>query len=153
MNLKLIALGGLAFYLMTWVISFVTGPLIHNGILAEAYLATNSFWRPALTQVPPDMAALMPRWVVTGLSLSFVMAGLYGCFRPAIAGSGFARGAKFGLLMSLLVAATMASWSGFFNLPDKIWFWWIVEALFTYVICGGVLGWVADRWCAPTASA
>ena len=28
----------------------------------------------------------------------------------------------------------MASWSGFFNLPDKIWFWWIREALFSYVI-------------------
>jgi hypothetical protein len=47
------------------------------------------------------MAALMPRWVVTG---------------PVIAGRGFVRGAS-------------------------------------YVICGGVLGWVADRWCAPKASA
>jgi len=153
MNLKLIALGGLAFYVMTWVVSFVTGPLIHNGVLAEAYLATASFWRPALTQIPPDMAALMPRWVVTGLVLSFVVAGLYGYVRPVIAGHGFVRGARFRLLMVLLVAATMASWTGIFNLPDKIWFWWIVEALFSYVICGGVLGWVADRWCAPKASA
>jgi hypothetical protein len=153
MNLKLIALGGLAFYVMTWVISFVTGPLIHNGVLVESYLATASFWRPELTQVPPDMAALMPRWVVTGLILSFVVAGLYGCVRPVIAGHGFVRGAKFGIVLWLLIASVMGTWTGIFNLPDKIWFWWIVEAAVVYALAGGVLGWVADRWCAAKASA
>ena len=153
MNLKLIALGGLAFYLMTWVISFVTGPLIHNGALVESYIATNSFWRPALTQVPPDMASLLPRWIVTGLILSFVVAGIYGYFRPAIAGRGFMRGARYGIVLWLLVASVMGTWSGMFNLPDKIWFWWIVEAAVVYVVGCGVLGWVADRWCAPKASA
>jgi hypothetical protein len=58
---KLIVVGGLAFYAMTWILSFVTGPVVHNGLLLESYQATAAFWRPALMQPPPDMAALLPR--------------------------------------------------------------------------------------------
>lgn len=153
MNFKLIALGGLAFYVMTWVISMITGPLIHQGVLADAYLATASFWRPELTQVPPDMAGLMPRWIVTGLVHSFVIAAFYGYFRPAFDGSGFMRGFKFGVVLWLLFASLMGTWSGIFNLPDRIWFWWIVESAVVYALCCGVMGWVAGRWCPPAASA
>jgi len=153
MNAKLVVLGGFAFYVTSWLISFVTGPLIHEGVLAETYAATASFWRPELMQVPPDMAALMPRWIITGLIFAFVVAGLYGCFRSAIAGTGFVRGAKFGLLLSIFAAALMGTWTGIFNLPDRIWFWWIGETVVSFAICGGVLGWVADRWCGPSANA
>jgi len=152
MNTKLIVLGGLAFYVMTWVVSVVTGPLIHQGVLAQAYVETAAFWRPELMQVPPDMAALMPRWIVTGLIHSFVVAGLYGYFRPALAGTGFLCGAKFGIVLWLFAAALMGTWTGIFNLPDRIWFWWMGEFAVSMAICGGVLGWVADRWCAAPAS-
>jgi hypothetical protein len=151
MNLKLIALGGLVFYAMTWVVSMVTGPLIHEGVLAETYAATASFWRPELMQVPPDMVSLLPRWITTGLALSFVVAAIYGIVRPAIGGQGWTRGAKYGFGVGVLANAALATMSGVFNLPDVIWFWWIVEGLVVYTLGGAVLGWVGDRWCAAPA--
>ena len=146
MNAKLIVIGGLAFYAVTWILSFVTGPVIHNGLLMESYQATAGFWRPALMQQPPDMAALLPRWITTGLIYSFVVAARYGKVRPVFAGSGWMRGARFGFWMWLFATAIAMSYSGFFNLPDRIWFWWAVEGLVGLVICSAVLAWVTDRW-------
>ena len=152
MNVKLVLLGGLTFWLMTWVVSMVTGPVIHNSILMGDYQATASFWRPELMAVPPDMAALMPRWIATGLFLSFIVAALYGWVRPVVDGRGWVRGVTFGAGVFLLVAGVMASWTGVFNLPDRLWIWWALEALAVYVIGGAVMAWVADRW-APEARA
>jgi hypothetical protein len=151
MNVKLVLIGGLAFYVATWLLSMVTGPVIHEGVLAESYKATATFWRPELLQVPPNLVALLPRWIPTGLALSFIVAALYGKVRPAIGGHGLARGARYGFGVGLLSAGIAASWSGVFNLPDIIWFWWSIEGLAMYVIGGAVLGWVADRWCTAPA--
>jgi hypothetical protein len=63
-NIKVILLGGLALYAAQWVVSMVSGAIIHEGILTEMYQAHASFWRPELNQQPPDMAALMPRWMI-----------------------------------------------------------------------------------------
>jgi hypothetical protein len=146
MNARLIVVGGIAYYIVIWVLSFVTGPLIHNVVLEDAYRATAGFWRPALMQEPPDMAALLPRWIATGLLFSFILAALYGWVRSAIAGSGWKRGAKFGFGVFLLMVGVMASYSGFFNLPDRIWAWWGVDTLIGQVVGGAALGWAADRW-------
>jgi len=153
MNGKLILIGGLAFWIATWIVSMATGPLIHNGILLADYQALSTFWRPELMEQPPDMAALMPRWITTGLILSFIVAGLYGVVRGAIAGSGWLRGAKYGFGVSLVVVCVMLSYSGVFNLPDKIWAWWAVDTFAMYVIGGAALGWVADRWAPATPRA
>ena len=146
MNAKLIVGGGLAFYVVTWILSFATGPIIHNLILLDSYQATAAFWRPALMQVPPDMAALLPRWITTGLIYSFVVAALYGKVRPVFAGTGWMRGARFGFWIWLLGTAIAFMYSGFFNLPDRIWFWWAVEGLVGSLLGCAVLAWVADRW-------
>jgi hypothetical protein len=151
MNPKLVVIGGLAFYVATWLLSMVTGPVIHEGVLAESYKATAAFWRPELLQVPPNLVALMPRWIPTGLALSFVVAALYGKVRSAVGGHGLGRGARYGFGVGLLSAAIAASWSGVFNLPDIIWFWWCIEGLAMYTVGGAVLGWVADRWFAAPA--
>ena len=60
MNVKLILVGGIVFYAAQMIVSFATGPLLHEGILDEVYKAYAQFWRPELIQEPPDMAALMP---------------------------------------------------------------------------------------------
>ena len=146
MNWKLTFLGGIVFYAVTWLVSMVNGPLIHEGVLQEAYKATSGFWRPELMQVPPDMAALLPRWITTGLIGAFIVAALYGIVQTSLAGSGLARGVKFGFGVFLICASAMAGWSGVFNLPDKIWWWWTVDALTMYLVGGAVLGWAADRW-------
>ena len=145
MNLKLVAIGGIVLYLVTFAVSFATGPIIHNNVLKPTYKATPEFWRPELNQDPPDMKALMPRWVTTGLMTSFVLAGVYGAVRGAFAGPGWRKGMIFGFLLSLIAITFMASYSGVFNLPDKIWCWWAFESFFYWIPGGAALGWVGQK--------
>jgi len=146
MNWKLAILGGLVFYAATWLVSMVNGPLIHEGVLLESYKATAGFWRPELMQEPPDMAALLPRWIATGLVGAFILGALYGFVHPALSGPGVLRGLKFGLGVFLICGSVMAGWSGVFNLPDRIWWWWALDALAMYLAGGAAMGWAADRW-------
>ena len=142
---KLIILGGLAYYVVTWIVSFATGPIIHQGLLLETYREHSALWRPELNEVPPDMAALMPRWIVTGLIGSFIFAGVYAWIRPAFAGPGWKKGLCYGLILGFLGLAWMLAYSGVFNAPDKIWAWWAAESFLYYIIGGIMLGWVGEK--------
>ena len=76
MNWKLIIIGGIVFWLVTNILGmFVTGILIHEKILDPVYQANESFWLPELRQDPPDMAALMPQWLLTSFVSSLVVVG------------------------------------------------------------------------------
>jgi hypothetical protein len=152
MNLKLVVVGGLVFYIATWVLAPITGPLIHEGVLKEAYMATAAFWRPELMQQPPDMAGLMPYWITTGLIGSFIIAAIYSVVRSALAGPGWMRGLKFGVGLSLLSIGTQLALSGIFNLPAEIWAWWALEWTLMYLLAGTVLGWVAEKLSPATAA-
>jgi len=90
-NIKVILIGGLAMYVAQWIVSMATGALIHEGILNELYMANASFWRPELNQDPPDMVALLPRWIATGLIASLTMAAIFDNIRSALDGSSMAR--------------------------------------------------------------
>ena len=61
LNFKTIIVGGIVFYAVQWVFGMISGMFIHEGVLEPLYKATTEFWRPELTQDPPDMASLMPR--------------------------------------------------------------------------------------------
>jgi hypothetical protein len=146
-SVKLVVLGGLAYFVVTWILGFATGPLIHNGYLKADYQATSEFWRPELNQDPPDMAALMPRWLTTGLIGSFLVAWIYGQVRGAFAGPGWKRGLRYGFLLALLGGTFgLLGYAGIFNLPDKIWTVWFLESFLYYLVGGAVLGWVAERF-------
>ena len=151
MNWKLIFAGGLVFYIAQFLVGMITGPILHQGILEQAYDAYAQFWRPELNQEPPDMGALMPRWISTGLVVAFVSAAIYGAVRSAFAGPGWQKGLKFGLVLFLINAGAMASWSGIFNLPDTIWIWWSAEMLLYCLVGGVVLGWFGERFAAEPA--
>jgi len=144
-NPKVIVVGGLAMYVAHWIISMGTGPLIHEGILTEMYMANAPFWRPELNQQPPDMAALLPRWIATGLLGAFLMAGIFDNIRSALDGSSMLQGIKFGVIVFLFYVSMAAGWSGVFNLPEMIWVWWSVEALIAYAVGGAVLGLVVGK--------
>jgi hypothetical protein len=145
MNWKLLLFGGLAYYGITWIVSFITGPVIHEGVLDEVYRANAQFWRPELNQDPRDMAALIPLWVLNGLVGAFIIAFLYQWVRPALSGKGWMRGAKFGVGLTLFGSALMLGWSGVFNLPPMIWSWWAFEQLFYFTLGCAALGWVGDK--------
>lgn len=153
MSWKLVLLGGLAFYAAQWIIGMGSGMVIHEGVLEPYYQQTASFWRPELMQEPPDMGALMPRWIATGLLAAFVMAAVYGFVRPAFAGAGWKKGAKYGLMLAVLTACWSAGWSGVFNLPDVIWFWWTLESFVYFILSGMVLGWLGQKLAPEAATA
>ena len=145
MNLKVVLLGGLAFYVALFLVSFLTGFVVHENILHEAYQGTTPFWRPELNQDPPDMAALMPLWIGCGLIGAFIAAYVYHWVRPALSGSGWQRGVKFGVIAVLFHGIYILNWSGVFNLPNKIWTWWWLESIVYLLVGGAALGWAAQK--------
>ena len=151
LNWKLILGGGLAWFVATWLVSFATGPLIHDGVLKASYEATAAFWRPELMQDPPDMAALMPRWITAGLIGSFLTAMVYGWVRPALTGAGWMRGLKFAVIVFILGLVLILGWSGVFNLPNRIWTWWTFESVIYLAAGGAALGWAAEKLAPSTA--
>ena len=146
LNFKTIIVGGLVFYAAQWILGMTSGVVIHGGVLDSLYAATAEYWRPELMQDPPDMAALMPRWIATGLAAAFLFVGIYDNIRDTFDGSGPIKGLKFGFVLSLIYAATAAGWSGIFNLPDAIWAWWIVEGFFVYCIAAAAMGWYVGKY-------
>jgi len=145
MSWKLIVVGGLVFFAVTFIVGLATGPLIHNGVLKDDYKAHASFWRPELQQDPPDMAALMPRWITGGIISSLIIAGIYGWVRPAFGGAPWMKGFKYGAVLSILAATLCLGYSGVFNLPDNIWTWWAAEGFLYNLPAGAALGWVGGK--------
>lgn len=146
MNWKLVFGGGLVYYIAQFIVGMGTGAVIHSRILMDTYKATAGFWRPELNQVPPDMGALMPLWITTGLIAAFLSAAVYCWIRPALTGSGWQKGMKFGAIVVIFGACFTLGYSGIFNLPYRVWFWWWVEMIFYFVIGGAVLGWFGEKY-------
>ena len=146
MNWKLIVFGGLAMYVVMFAVSMATGPLIHEGILDPIYMEYNDFWRPELRQDPPDLGALMPRWISVGLLTTFAMAGIYGAVYKAFEGAAWLKGLKYGIVLSIFNCCVAAGWSGIFALPDKIWIVWGLESFLYYLPGGALLGWLHSKF-------
>jgi hypothetical protein len=146
LNWKIIIGGGVLMYVVQFIVSFATGPLIHEGVLEPLYKANTEFWRPELNQDPPDMAALMPRWITVGLIAALLQAAIYDNIRTALDGSGIIRGLKYGLLLAVFYAIFCASFSGIFNLPTAIWSWWTLEGFIVYPLGGLALGWFTGKF-------
>ena len=146
LNPKNIVVGGIVMYVSMFAVSMIWGPLIHEGVLEAVYDETSEFWRPELQTDPPDLGALMPRWIGVGIVMSLLFAGIYDNIRSGFDGSGLMKGLKYGIVLGLLNAAFCAAYSGIFNLPDVVWFWWAFEGLANYAVGGLVLGWVIGKW-------
>lgn len=145
MNWKLIVIGALVFYVTTFALGMVSGMVIHEGVLDSAYDATKEFWQPALTEDPPDMAALMPHWILTGLLFSLITAGIFDCIRGSFTGPGWKKGMVFGLTIAIFYCGILLQFTGVFHLPMKIWIWWGGEALVIWAIGGAALGATAAK--------
>lgn len=147
MNWKIILIGGVAYYATMFIVSMATGYFIHSpaGVLFESYQATASFWRPELNADPPDMGALMPMWIATGLISALIAAGIYSVVRSSLAGAAWQCGLKFGVIAALFAVISAIGYRGIFNLPDQIWTWWMVDATLLHLAGGIVLGIVAHK--------
>ncbi len=146
MNWKLVVLGGLAMYFVMFVVSLATGPLIHEGVLDPIYMEHASFWRPELNQDPPDMAALMPRWITSGILTTLIFAAIYGFIHGSFSGPGWQKGLMYGAGLAIVMGCFAVGYSGVFNLPDKLWAWWAAEGFLYYLPGGAMLGWLGDRF-------
>ena len=91
------------------------------------------------------MAALMPRWIATGLLSSLVIAALFGWIRSAFSGPGWKQGLSYGLFLAVFAGLIYLGFSGVFNLPAEILIWWAVDGLILYAAGGAVLGLVAEK--------
>jgi hypothetical protein len=147
MNWKIVFVGGVSYYAAFFLLSIIGSMFIHSpeGVLGPIYREFASFWRPELNMDPPDMAALMKMWVPIGLLSAFLMAGIYSVIRSSLAGAAWQRGLKFGVISWIFGAIAAMGYWGLFNLPNKIWFWWLVEGIWMHLIAGAVLGWVAQK--------
>jgi len=147
MNWKAVIVGAIVFWLVTNIVGFaVTGFVIHQKILDPIYRANESFWLPELAQDPPDMGAMMPKWLLNSFISSLIVAGIYVCVHGSFSGGGAKKGATWGLCLGFFAAATYLSMSGIFNLPMEIWIWWSVDALILFLIGGAAMGWTAERF-------
>ena len=147
MNWKLIIIGGLVFWLVTNVLGLgVTGPIIHEMILDPLYMANESLWIEPLRQDPPDMAAVMPRWIVVSLISSLVVAGLYSCLRNSFEGPGWKCGMTWGFYLAILSCVTLVSYSGVIALPMTIVIWWSIDGLVLFLLGGAAMGWAGERF-------
>jgi hypothetical protein len=148
MNWKIVFIGGVAYYVALFAVSMILGQLIHapdSGVLAESYRATASFWRPELNANPPDPKLIWTLWIPSGLIGAFLAAGVYGAIRPALTGAGWKRGLKFGVIALVFALVNALGYHGVFNLPGKIWIWWMIGAAVMYLAAGPVLGWAAEK--------
>ncbi len=113
MNWQLILIGGVVFWLVTNIFSmFVTATLIDKKVLDPICQANESFWRPELTQDPPDMAALLPQWMLTSFVSSLIVAGIYSLVGGSFSGPGWSRGLKWGLCLGIFSVMSDFAMSG-----------------------------------------
>ncbi len=87
----------------------------------------------------------MPYWTTVGLIAALTVCGVYGCVRDSFTGPGWRRGMVYGLCIGLIHAGIALGMSGVFNLPGKLWLWWIIEPMVSYLIGGAVLGLVSEK--------
>ena len=126
----------------------VLGHFIHapdTGVLAEAYKATASVLAPGVEREPARHAAPVEMWIPSGLLSAFLAAEIYSVIRPALTGPGWKRGLKFGVIALVFAIVNALGYHGVFNLPGKIWIWWMVGAAVMYLAAGPVLGWIAEK--------
>ena len=154
MNWQIIFIGGVVYYFALFAVSMITGHFIHSqeaGVLAEAYRATASFWRPELNMNPPDYGLMLRMWIPAGLAGAFLSAGIYSVIRSSLTGPGWERGLKFGVVAVLFGIVNALGYRNVFNLPDRIWIWWMIGSIITGLVGGIVLGWISQKL-APAAS-
>lgn len=146
-NWKIVVIGGVTYYAAFFLLSIIGSMFVHSpdGVLGPIYKEFAVFWRPELNADPPDMGALMKMWVPIGLLSSFLLAGIYSVICSSLAGAGWQRGLKFGVISWIFGAVAAMGYWGVLNLPNKIWFWWLVEGIWMHLIAGAVLGWVAQK--------
>ena len=147
MNIKLIVLGTIAYFVTAQIIGAVTGMLIHGegGMLEATYRAYAAMWRPELNETPPNLGALMPLWLTSSLINSLLVTIAFCLVRPALQGGVAAQGIKFGVIAALFMAGLYGMYFGIFGLPGALWLIWGLEGLLIYSLGGIALAAIGNK--------
>lgn len=147
MNIKLVLLGGIAYFFVAQIIGAISGPLVHGpgGALEATYKMYSAMWRPELNATPPDLMALMPLWLTTAAINSLIVAAVFGLIRPSLPGGVVAQGLRFGVTVGLIMIGLFGLYFGIFALPAKVWIFWGIEGLITYSVGGIALAAISRK--------
>ena len=123
MNLKRVALAGLAVFLVSQVIEY----LIHGVWLQSMYLSLKQIWRP-------DMES--KRWILgaVGFIVSFVFAYI---FAKGYEGRGIMEGVRFGAVVGLFTALPSAYTTYvIFPIPYSLALTWFLAGMIQTILLG-----------------
>lgn len=130
--MKKVLLGALAVFVTLSVLDYI----IHSIILASAYEATKSIWRP-------DMMSLM--WVFSVVSLigSFFFSLI---FSKGYEGKGIIEGVRYGLYIGIWMSAGMAYGTyGMIAIPYSMAIQWFLYGILEYIAAGVVIALVFGK--------
>lgn len=143
-------IGALAYFVFGFLMNFVSGPLLHEGVLDGPYREVEQFWRPELMSEPMDMGDLLLFFFMAQIFNALVFAGLFVCYRSALDGPAWKKGMVFGFSLAFFIAGLYLGMNFVFNMPSTIWFWWAVSGFVYLTLGGAVVGWATGKW-APEA--
>ncbi len=147
MNWKRVLLGTVVFWLVSNILGLgLTGWLIHEKVLDSEYQAHEKLWLPELVQDPPDMASLMPKWLLLSFVSSLVVATIYNLVRGSFAGPGWRRGLSLGACLGIFASVSYFSLTGMIAMSTKIALWWSLDALLLFLASGAAMGWAVGKW-------
>ncbi len=116
-------------FVVVYVVVQALGYLLHNVMLADAYMALAHVWRP-----PAEMMSLM--WIMFLTSAVYLFIFCY-IFTKGYEGRGTGEGLRYGLLMGLFMAVPMAFESYMiYPITMSLALTWFVAGLATFVIVG-----------------
>jgi hypothetical protein len=129
--MKKILTGCVVVFVIMEVLDFV----VHSLILAGAYQATASVWRP-------NDVMMQKMWVmyVSNLVVAFFISLI---FSKGFEGKGLLEGARYGFYIGVLLSMGMA-WGTYVMIPIpwRLSIQWFMYGMIEYIICGMALAWV-----------
>jgi hypothetical protein len=123
-------------FVVVFVLMEIMMFLIHGVILASAYQATQSVWRP-------DMQSLMWIYQVLAAIGAFFLTLV---FSKGYEGKGVMEGVRYGLYIGIWMSSGMAYGSyAMINIPYSLALQWFLYGVIEYIIYGVVLAMVFGK--------
>ncbi|MEW5807274.1 MAG: hypothetical protein AB1756_08025 [Acidobacteriota bacterium] len=122
-------------FIVVFIIFFALDWFFNSVCLMKQYEATAHLWRPK-----DEMMGFMPVWIVIDIIWSLLFCYIYTKGYEG-KGKGIAEGLRYGLWLGLFVTIPMAlGVYTYMPIPGRLALGWFITGMFTYLLCGLVLG-------------